>query len=594
MARSLRFGRVGSAFAVVALVLTSLVAPASPVVAKTRLAPATSQNPQLERSEVMRGVPSVQATPVFPKASAQRGTPSIELNVDGPDDGQLSLFTFGTDIVVKIAFGNRFTIPAGQAPFTLKQIAAVFASGDDGGFEAGETAGITVMGDPAGSGNIANSVVLFNGTVVLPETNIFLGVDIPEPGITIHQGDIYVIVSDLTDDGEDTPVPVLLEENGGSTDLRSFLLLNRDVPGDPTAVGAYIPISSVAGVVGNVRVRGFGDPAAGGALVTGGGQPVNTDLDPPQNLTALGSSQVTLAYEAAPLPAVNETEPNNSPTTAQAVPFNQVINAVVKTSDPGTDVGGGVFEDWFEFTLAAASPVTVDVVDDGGVDIDIFLYLKSDTSAAIASSAGDCGAHELIDGVELAAGTYVVGIDAFANPGCEATSNTPYQILIVGPGGVRLTAYNIYSGSSPDFVANAASFIGAVGSGTTGVIIQESALGAYYRVSAVYGDEQSAPTDAETGSPCEGGPTVTSVKVKRNGPGTITLNGVAGSVAGITLSINGVGFTKAAKIKKQGTKIQQKGPLANGQTLAQACPTGCTVVIMTTGGGCSTAAIPAP
>ena len=67
-------------------------------------------------------------------------------------------------------------------------------------------------GDPAGTGSIANSVVLFNGTIVLPGTNIFLGVDLPEPGITIKQGDIYVIVSDLADDGEDTPVPVLLEE----------------------------------------------------------------------------------------------------------------------------------------------------------------------------------------------------------------------------------------------------------------------------------------------------------------------------------------------------------------------------------------------
>ena len=89
-----------------------------------------------------------------------------------------------------------------------------------------------------------------------------------------------------------------------------------------------------------------------------------------------------------------------------------MINATVKTDDSGTDVGGGNFEDWFAFTLTAPSPVTIDVVDDGGVDIDIFLYLQSNTGTAIAQSAGDCGAHELIDGVELAAGTYVVAIDA--------------------------------------------------------------------------------------------------------------------------------------------------------------------------------------
>jgi hypothetical protein len=75
------------------------------------------------------------------------------------------------------------------------------------------------------------------------------------------------------------------------------------------------------------------------------------------------------------------------------------------------------------------------------------------------------------------------------------------------------------------------------------------------------------------------------VKVKRNGNGKIVLKGGVGDLTGIALSINGVGFSAPPKVK--GTKVVQKGPLANGQTVGAACPVGCTIKIVTNA-GCST------
>jgi hypothetical protein len=589
MARSLRFGRVGAAIAVFALVLTSLAAPAAPVMAKTPKVAPTNGGLRLESSEVIQGIPSVKLT-ASSKTADQRGpAPSIELNVDGYTDSNLSAFSFTVGgEPAKCAFGNRFTVTNDQAPFKLTSIAAAFLTRQDGtGFEAGEDISIAIFTDAGSSGSIGNAQLVFNGTATLEQGNVFLGLSLPEP-IVLRQGDVYIVVNDESTDADGTPIPVYLASNGGSSDTRAVLAANANTPVDETNLAEY-SMPFTGDNQGNCVVRGFGDPAEPGDLVTGGGQPVNTELDPPQNLTALGSSPVTLGFEAAPIPSVSEVEPNNSATGAQAVPFNQVINATVKTDDSGTDVGGGNFEDWFAFTLTAPSPVTIDVVDDGGVDIDIFLYLQSNTGTAIAQSAGDCGAHELIDGVELAAGTYVVAIDAFANPNCEATSSTPYSILIVGPGGVRLTGFNVFSGGSENFEANAASYIGTVGPSASGLIVQESPVGAFFKVSAVYGDEQSVATAGVTGTPCEGGPTFASIKAKRSGAGKITFTGAVGNLAGIQISINGVGFTKAPKVK--GTKVTQKGPLANGQTVGQACPAGCTVTVITSA-GCSTATVP--
>ncbi len=584
-----RFGRVQSLLALAVLMAGLLIYPASGFAgqgAKPKPKPAQAADtiPQLESSAKVANLPVLHANPTASKTASPRGElGGTVLNVDSvTEDATISFFTFGTDITVKLAFGNRFTLTNDQAPFALKQVSAVLVADDNGmGFEAGENVGVTVFIDPASTGNIANATPVFDGVYTLDQVNAQIVFGLPEP-IIIGQGDVYCIVTDESTDSDDTLVPVVQAEN---------INTEQDVPPVPTATSGYFPLSAT-GLVGNVFVRGFGDPASPDDNITGGGQTVNPDLVAPTNPMAVGSSQVTLSWTAPTLPAVSETEPNNSANGAQQVPFNQIINATVKTSDTGTDVGGGNFEDWFSFTLTEAAPVTVDLVDDGGVDIDIYLYPKAGPFAtSIAQSAGDCGAHELIDGVQLQPGDYVVAIDAFDNPNCAAGSSTPYKLLIVGPGGVRLTGFNVYRGSSENFELNAESYFGTVGPSTTGFVIQESAVGAFYRITSVYGAEQSSATTGVTGTPCEGGPTFTSVKVKRSGAGAITLKGLSGSTTGLTIQINGVGFSSPPKIKVSKGTVKQKGPLANGQTVGQACPPG-TVITILTASGCSTVTAP--
>jgi len=249
-------------------------------------------------------------------------------------------------------------------------------------------------------------------------------------------------------------------------------------------------------------------------------------------------------------------------------------------------VGDGLAQDWFAFTVTTAGPISAEIVDDGGVDLDIYCYKKAGPFTSVASSAGDCGAKEAFTAT-LQPGDYVLAVLAFDNPGCPATSNTPYSARIIGPGGALLTGYNIYAGNNPDFAPDASNFFGTIGPNATALVVTESAPGTYYRVTAVYGDEQSSPSDAVSGSPCEGGPTFGSVKIKRGGAGTISLSGGEGDLTGVTLTINGVGFTKAPKVKASKHSVKQKGPLANGQTVTQACPVGCTITVMTDA-GCST------
>jgi hypothetical protein len=599
MKKTWRAGRIQSLLAIVALAAAAFAAPSATLAAasaKHVKKPVAPGAPHLERTSAINRFPVVPVTPVGSKV---RGTlPPIELNVDTTSpDATASVFTFGTDITVKLAFGNRFTLTDDQAPFSLQAVGALLAQLDDGtGFEPGEMVGITIFLDPASTGNISNATAVFNGAVTLSDVNAIIVFPLPQP-IIVKQGDIYIIFTDLSTDAEDTPVPVVQPDNGGSSDPRAFISTNQDTAPDPLDLTGYIR-ADIVQLPGNVIVRGYGDNAPAGSLFTGTVPPTDASLPGTGNtLTATGTSQVTLSWQAPVLPSIAESESNNSASGCQVVPFNQVINGSVKSSDPGTDIGGGNFEDWYCFTVpAGGATVTIDLLDDGGKDIDLFLFPKSgpfDPSNPLASSANDCGAHELIDGIQLPAGDYVVAVDAFGprQDDCEATSTTPYKLIIIGPGGVRLTGYNVYCGSSMDFTADANSFIGTVGPSTTGLVIRESAVGAFYRVAAVYGDMQATPSDAVTGSPCEGGPTFTKIKVKRNGNGSISLKGGTGDLTGVTLTINGVGFATPPKVKASKHSVKQKGPLANGQTVGQACPVGCTIQVQTNA-GCSTVTAP--
>ncbi len=588
MARSLRFGRVGAAFAVFALVLTSLVAPSSSLAA-----PGTEKN--TVRTAVRETARQDLGTSALYKTASQRGEiGSIELNVDDLDDGEsASVFTFGGDLVVKAGFGNRFTLTNDQTPFALKQAAAFLVETTDGvGFEAGQMVGITVLVDASGSGNINNAIAVLNGSFTLAELG-FIAVGLPEP-IIIKQGDVYIIFTDLSDDADDTVIPVLLEENGGVADGRAYAVLSTGTP-NPSLTSGYTDLLNDSMVLGNCIVRGFGDPAAPGDLVTGLNEPFDASLSTPTGLTATGSAPVLLSWTAPNLPGpptptpVAEAEANDSPATAQDVGVNVKVSGAANSNQDGASGGFGTddVEDWFAFTLPAPTSVSIDLTGFGGTDFDLLLYpiggpFESDSATAV--SGGGAGEEEHIEIPVLAAGTYVVAVTAF-DP--DVPSNTNYMLTIVAA--PKVNRYNIFTGSSEGFTPGPETFFGAVPGDLTSFSVAEAAQGAFFKVTAVIGAVQTNGSNGATGSPCEGGPTFTSIKAKRGGNGKITFKGGSGNLAGISILINGVGFSTAPKVK--GTKVTQKGPLANGQTVGQACPAGCTVTILTAA-GCSTATVP--
>ncbi len=589
MARSLRFGRVGAAFAVFALVLTSLVAPSS-----SFAAPGKSKD---SIRSVEQAVPRQNlGTSTLVKTSSQRGEiGSIELNVDDLDDGeQASVFTFGGDTVVKAAFGNRFTLTTDQTPFALKQAAGFLVETTDGvGFESGQMVGITIMVDASSSGNINNALTVLNGTFTLGELG-FVAVGLPEP-IIVKQGDVYIFFTDLATDAEDTPIPILLEENGGVGDGRAYAAISTGTP-NPAISSSYLQFSMLTTpILGNCIVRGFGDPAVPGDLVTGLNEPFDGTLSTPTNLSATGSSPVTLSWTAPNLPGpptptpVAEAEANDSAAGAQTVGTNVVVSGKASSNDNGDAGGFGTddVEDWYGFTLAAPTSVTIDLTGFGATDFDLLLYPVAgpfSSDDAVAVSGGGAGEDEHIDIPVLAAGTYVVAVSAF-DP--DVPSATNYSLTIVAA--PKVNRYNVYTGASEGFTPGPDTFFGAVPGDQTSYSVLEAAQGAFFKVTAVIGSAQTNGSNGATGSPCEGGPTFTSIKAKRNGAGKITFKGASGSLTGITILINGVGFSTAPKVK--GTKVTQKGPLANGQTVGQACPAGCSVTILTAA-GCSTATVP--
>ncbi len=452
--------------------------------------------PHLERSAASASMPVLRVNKTDGTQGSLGGT---VLNVDSPVPGaQISLYTFGTDLTYKVAFGNRFTLTSDQSPFAIKQVSAYIGANMFGeGFEIGENVGVTVFIDPASTGTIAEAALVYDGTYTLTQVNAEIVFELPTP-IVIGQGDVYCIVTDLTTDLDDTFFPVVQTVDGGSTDPRALVKLNLNVAPDPTQNSGYLQLA-ILGVTGNVVVRAYGDPAIPGDDITGGGQTRSSALAAPTNAIAAAANQLTFSWTAPAIPTVQEFEPNDSPATAQAAPFGRIINANVSTSDPGTDIGAGKFEDWYSLSLGATGSVTVDLVDDGGVDLDLYLYPKNGPfSTPIAQAAGDCGAHEIFSDVQLQPGDYVVAVDAFDNPNCAAINATPYQLEIIGPNGNRLTGYNVYRGPSEIFPINADSYFGTTGPHTTSLVVHEHANGTYYRVSAVYGSQQSLPTRGVT------------------------------------------------------------------------------------------------
>ncbi len=439
-----------------------------------------------------------------------RGTGyQFELDVDEFDDGDsLSVFTFGGDTVAKLSYGNRFTISDDQAPFALKAVGAAFVATAEGvGFEVGQTVGLTVLVDASASGDIKRAVVVSNTTATLTALG-FQTLVLPQP-VVVSQGDVYIIVTDLGTDIEDSVMPVVLFENGGSNDARGFVRVTTGAP-DPTRLPDYHRLDMLgASVVGNTYVRGFGDAAVPADNVTGGAESLNPSIPQVTNLGVTSGATATLTWSAPafpplpPPPAVSESEPNDGPTGAQAIPLRCAVSGLASSSDPGAP--GGFLtddvEDWYAVTLPSDGPLSISLGGFGASDFDLFVYRPAgpfSPESAVSYSGGPAGVDESIVIGALAAGTYLIAVSAY-DPDVPAV--TPYVLNVSGAPFV--SRYNVYAGPNSAFQASPDTFFGAVDGSVTSLVIREPIPHGYYRVTAVVGFEQSLPT-APTSAPLVG------------------------------------------------------------------------------------------
>lgn len=138
------------------------------------------------------------------------------------------------------------------------------------------------------------------------------------------------------------------------------------------------------------------------------------------------------SFTGQPNPVGQESEPNDGPATADALPASGVFAGQVAQSTLAnhgntalTLVINGVqvtvtVEDWVTLTLAAPANVTVSLAFEGddSADLDLFLF-DANASTLLAYSVADNPATGVMTEKltrSLAAGSYRIGIDGYATP----------------------------------------------------------------------------------------------------------------------------------------------------------------------------------
>lgn len=558
------------------------------------LAPATASAGNRSQNALLNEQPAATtaAQPALPAGGVvtkgpDRAPGDVVLNVDNWDGDGAKLAGFGYE-TLKIAWGTRFTLPAESTPFTLTQVGLLIVAAEGPrGLLPGEAIEIVILSDPGGTGDPKNAVVVYRQPDTVQELTTEGGfvyqLDTP---VTVSQGDLYIMVVDRSTDEEGSVLFYYSKDNGAENTDRSFIVAASQF----LAPDQWITLDTIGAPddprEGDLVIRGFGQKAAAGTPITGyGNQPVDPSLPAITNLSGVAAgSTVTLSWtkpvlQEPTITSVSETEPNNSPTTAQQTGTNVRVAGRASSNDPGSPggFGGEDIEDWYAFTLTGTAPIQIDLTEFGNTDFDLLLYrpdssFESDDAVAVSGAAA--GETEHIFQV-LPPGDYLVAVSAF-DP--DVPSNTNYRLTITQA--PKVLYYNIFSGVG-DFTPSAANFFGTAGGDMTSITITNSAPGSSYKITYVAGANQSGPSNAAQGGACTGGPTVSTITVKSKKGGSIKASG-SGFVAGMNITVNGSAATGTQTIKSGGAKLTVK-PLGITLTKGQVV----SVQIITPTGGCT-------
>ncbi len=125
----------------------------------------------------------------------------------------------------------------------------------------------------------------------------------------------------------------------------------------------------------------------------------------------------------------------------------------------------------------------------------------------------------------------------------------------------NVTGYNVYRSNKPGVAPMAGNLFTSVPPSQTSTAAPVAPGGSFFTVTAMYGTGESPPSNEASASVPAA--TVSKVKVK---PTKINATG-SGFTSTVSVFIDGIPFASPASVKKNNTKVVQKGNLVTGQTI---------------------------
>jgi uncharacterized repeat protein (TIGR01451 family) len=152
---------------------------------------------------------------------------------------------------------------------------------------------------------------------------------------------------------------------------------------------------------------------------------------------------------------------------------------------------------------------------------------------------------------------------------------TPADVasVLAGPTESSVTTYKIYSSSQPGVSTSPNNIFATAPANQSSGGAVSTTSGNYYVATACYPNGES--TSSNEVSAGAGEPTLSTFEFTDK---KITVTGT-GFTAAVSVTIDGMTFEKSATVKKQKTKVIQKGKLANGQTVGEYVTSGKTVFL---------------
>lgn len=215
--------------------------------------------------------------------------------------------------------------------------------------------------------------------------------------------------------------------------------------------------------------------------------------------------------------------------------------------------------------------VTVNVVSNGGLELTSDAVIVSDTNDPVAENNTASAATTVVAGSDVLL-TWDPPIPTTGderNPPLHLQTETLDKGDLVRAVAARvanprntLVGYNIYRSNNPNAAPVPANFYASLPPNQTSAVAPTAPGGSFFVITAVYPNGESDGTNAASGGIPE--PDITSFEIRG---GKVIING-ADFTNSVSVFIDGIPFSKAAKVKKQNTRIQQKGRLLTGQSVS--------------------------